>query len=69
MSTFLYMNQIYSLYQKELNANLNYLCTTNFDIATKNIITINDKDDKKYEPLKLEPFTDSNKDDYILNDI
>ena len=69
VSTFLYMNQIYSLYQKELNANLNYLCATNFDMAAKNIITINDKDDKKFEPLKLEPFADSNKDDYILNDI
>ena len=70
VSTFLYMNQIYLLYMsKELIANLEYLCSTNLEISTKNIITINDKDDKKFEPLKLEPFIDSNKDDYILNDI
>ena len=70
VSTFIYMNQIYLLYmQKELIANLDYLCATNLEISAKNIITINDKDDKKFEPLKLEPFVDSNKDDYILNDI
>ena len=70
VSTFLYMNQIYELYMKEeLSANLEYLCGTNLDISAKNIITINDKDDKKFEPLKLEPFVDTNKDDYILNDI
>ena len=70
VSTFLYMNQIYELYmRKELSANLNYLVQTNLEIAAKNIITINDKDYKKFEPLRLEPFVDTNKDDYILNDI
>ena len=70
MSTFLYMNQIYLLYMHdELIVNLDYLCQTNLEISAKNIIAINDKDDKKFEPLKLEPFIDINKDDYILNDI
>lgn len=53
----------------ELVTNLNYLCSSNLEIANKNIVTVNDKDDKKYELLKLEPFVDSNKDDYILNDL
>ena len=70
VSTFLYMNQIYLLYMHdELIVNLDYLCQTNLEISAKNIIAINDKDDKKFEPLKLEPFIDINKDDYILNDI
>ena len=70
VSTFLYMNQIYSQYMKnELSANLEYLCQTNLETSTKSIVTINDKDDKKYEMLKLEPFVDMNKDDYIMNDI
>jgi len=70
VSTFLYMNQIYYLYmQKELISNLDYLCSSNLEFSAKSIITINDKDDKKYEPLKLEPFVDDNKDDYILNDL
>ena len=70
VSTFLYMNQIYFLYmQKELISNLDYLCLSNLEISAKTIVTINDKDDKKYELLKLEPFVDSNKDDYILNDL
>ena len=64
------MNQIYYLYmQKELISNLDYLCSSNLEFSAKSIITINDKDDKKYEPLKLEPFVDDNKDDYILNDL
>ena len=70
VSTFLYMYHIYSLYMNnELVTNLNYLCSSNLEIANKNIVTVNDKDDKKYELLKLEPFVDSNKDDYILNDL
>ena len=70
VSTFLYMNQIYLLYmQKELIANLDYLCSSNLEISGKNIISSNDKDDKKYEPIKLEPFIDINKDDYVLNDM
>ena len=70
VSTFLYMNQIYYLYmQKELISNLDYLCSSNLEFSAKNIITMNDKEDKKYEPLKLEPFVDDNKDDYILNDL
>ena len=70
VTTFLYMNQIYLLYmQKELIQNLDYLCSTNFEFAGKSIVTINDKDDKKYESLKLEPFIDMNKDDYIMNDL
>ena len=69
VSTFLYMNQIYELYmRKELITNLDYLCSTNLEISAKTIVTINDKDEKKYEVLKLEPFVDMNKDDYILND-
>ena len=64
------MNQIYLLYMKdELYVNLEYLCNSPLELSTKNIITINDKDDKKFPPLKLEPFIDTNKDDYILNDI
>ena len=69
VSTFLYMNQIYALYmKKELLTNLEYLCGTNLEISTKTIVTVNDKDEKKYETLKLEPFVDMNKDDYIMND-
>ena len=71
VNTFLYMNQIFQSYmEKELSGNIEYLCNnTNLEISTKSIITINDKNDKKFEPLKLEPLVDSNKDDYILNDI
>jgi hypothetical protein len=48
---------------------LDYLGTSNFEISTKNIITISEyKDEKKFEPLKLEPFIDVNQDDYILNE-
>ena len=69
VSTFLYMNQIYQLYMKnELIANLEYLCNSPLELSTKPIITLLDKDAKKIEPLKLEPFIDINKDDYILND-
>ena len=70
VSTFLYMNQIYALYmKKELLTNLEYLCGTNLEISTKTIVTVNDKDEKKYETLKLEPFVDMNKDDYIMNEL
>jgi hypothetical protein len=70
VSTFLYMNQIYFLYmQKELISNLDYLCLSNLEFSGKTIATVNEKDDKKYELLKLEPFVDNNKDDYILNDL
>ena len=69
VSTFLYMNQIFQIYMNELIRNLDYLGTSNFEISTKNIITISEyKDEKKFEPLKLEPFIDVNQDDYILND-
>ena len=70
VSTFLYMNQIYHLYmEKELLSNLDYLTQTNLEISGKTIVTINDKDDKRYEPLKLEPFVDMNNDDYIMNEL
>ena len=70
VSTFLYMNQIFQSYMEKESSNIEFLrTTTNLEISTKSIITINDKDDKKFEPLKLEPFVDTNKDDYILNDI
>ena len=68
VSTFLYMDQIFNISIKELISNLDYLGSPNLEISNKNIITINDKDDKKFEPLKLEPFVDTNQDDYILND-
>ena len=69
VSTFLYMNQIFQIYMNELIRNLDYLGTSNFEISTKNIITISEyKDEKKFEPLKLEPFIDVNQDDYILNE-
>ena len=55
--------------QKELISNLDYLCSSNLEFSAKSIITINGKDDKKYEPFKLEPFVDDNKDDYIMNDL
>ena len=70
VSTFLYMNQIYYLYmQKELINNLDYLCSSNLEFSAKSILTVNDKEDKKYDLLQLEPFVDDNKDDYILNDL
>ena len=70
VSTFLYMNQLYYPYmQKELISNLDYLCSSNLEFSAKSIITINGNDDKKYEPFKLEPFVDDNKDDYIMNDL
>jgi hypothetical protein len=69
VSTFLYMDQIFNISIKELISNLDYLGSPNLEISNKNIITFNDKDDKKFEPLKLEPFVDTNQDDYILNDV
>ena len=70
VSTFIYMNEVYTHYMnEELPPNLEYFSSTNLELSAKAIITINDKDDKKFEPLKLEPFVDTNKDDYILNDI
>ncbi len=48
---------------------MEYLCGTNLEISTKTIVTVNDKDEKKYETLKLEPFIDMNKDDYIMNEL
>ena len=57
------------LFIKSLLSNLEYLCGTNLEISTKTIVTVNDKDEKKYETLKLEPFIDMNKDDYIMNEL
>ena len=55
--------------QKELINNLDYLCSSNLEFSAKSILTVNDKEDKKYDLLQLEPFVDDNKDDYILNDL
>ena len=64
------MNEIFTHYMnEELPPNLDYFSSTNLELSAKAIITINDKDDKKFEPLRLEPFVDTNKDDYILNDV
>ena len=68
VSTFLYMNQIYQLYMKnELIANLEYLCNSPSELSTKPIITLLDKDAKKIEPLKLEPFIDKQKLEALKN--
>ena len=57
---------MFELYmRKELNVNLKYLVQINWEINAKNIFIINDKDDKKLEPLRLKLFVDANKDDYI----
>ena len=71
VSTYLYMNQIYLIYmQNELIANLDYLCSSNLEISTKNIITIDNKvDTNKFRKIELRPFENKNEDDYIMNDL